>query len=177
MNDAYLPHNKRAHTKRIYFYVLEPHQHDIAGHHGDTITEYLIKEDDFIDWDDIPRLIPDILDAIRGNDLKPTDSKQLHRKWKRRSYFVYYHPTEQLSKGDAVVFTGGEDNRQCFRDARDVPLDAGASAFYCINHMLDKDGGAFPSGAGDAFDIDIYHGHGAVRRRSHNDSGTNTGPP
>jgi hypothetical protein len=181
--NVYDPFCRGAKVKRIYFYTVDPDH---------TLTEYCKQSTNDIPWSDMPRVIDEIVAGIADGSIRPTKSQQHHRVWKTRSYFVYYDKKGQLEPNNAVTFRGDDS---CFLDGADVPGALGIHAFYCINHM--RKGGQ-DQGPRDRqhFEIDVNHMHharaeeqseksrgaaqgGASNRPlfTHNDSGTNTGPP
>jgi hypothetical protein len=181
---VYDSHNRNAKVKRIYFYTVDPDH---------ILTEYLVEKTSDISWGEMPRMIDEIAAKIESKSISPTaDSVQGHRTWKKRSYFVYYDKTGRLEANNAVVFTG--DN-SCFLDGADVSGIHGIYAFYCINHMRKNGHDQGPKDE-QHFQIDVNDMHkagaedqpdkragaaeGDAARRplfTHNDSGTNTGPP
>ncbi len=183
--NVYDPHDKAAKIKRVYFYTLE---------RDHALVEYFIRSHKDIAWDEMPRFIDEIAAEIADGAIPASKSVQGRRKWKRRSYFVYYDRTAGLIKDDAVSFSG---DGTCFLDGADVSRRDGIYAFYCINHMR-KGGHDQKPGDAQRFLIKVNHTHrtaaedepekrgdaagrvnvGAGRPIvTHDDSGTNTGPP
>jgi hypothetical protein len=180
---VYDSHDRNAKIKRIYFYTVDPHE---------KLTEYFLYSANPVAWDEMPRIIDEFAAEIASGSIPPTNSVQGRRTWKKRSYFVYYDKTGRLEANNAVVFAGEDP---CFKDGADVSGVHGVYAFYCINHMWK---GGKPQAPGDTqhFRIVVNHMHkagaeeqpdksagaaeGDAARRpllTHNDSGTNTGPP
>lgn len=183
--NVYDAYNKVAKIKRVYFYRVE-------GDHA--LVEYFIRSNKDIAWDEMPGFIDEIASDIEDGAIPPSQSVQGQRTWKKRSYFVYYDRTANLEENNAAIFSGDDS---CFLDGADVPGPDGIYAFYCINHMR-KGGHDQKQGDTQRFRIKVNHFHqagaedkpekrgnpagegnaGAGRTLvTHDDSGTNTGPP
>jgi hypothetical protein len=120
----------------------------------------------------------------------------------RKSYFVVVldDPVLRLKAGDAVrirrTYLRGKGT---FRDGHDLPAVPGhnnISGFYCFNHMIHRLGHVLEEGEEEGFKVRLNHDPTSLRSafapglvgfllflawlihiRSHEDTGTNTGPP
>ena len=174
-NKAYDPLDENVPIKRIYFYMIRS---------NDVLEEYFIRDRRPIPRNEMADFIREIAAEITDGSIPLSSHGRGSRVWKKRSYFVYYDPDAKLETRNAVTFTSLESgDNPCFRDGAEIFDGSKVQAFYCINHMLRSSG----HGPGDPerFDVHVNHGVAAAAEPqekaapifTHDDSGTNTGPP
>lgn len=179
-NDVYYNKNKNLRIECIYFYYLTMR----SDSHPNHVRAYFVDKKQYIPHDQMQDEIKDLVSQVRAKTLTPLARRLGGLDWCRKSYLaVIMDDAEQrLTKENAVMFANRSIGREHpFRDGRDIePYDT-ITGFYCINHMTK------PSGASDVywsedFDIEVCHNPlGCMPPNplllSHNDSGTNMGPP
>ena len=183
-NNAYHSHNASLPARLIYFYYLkrpdDPKEETrvFVLDRGRHIPPHKIQEE-----------IETILGEIHNGDHSPVGWKIGDVRWRHKSWLVFVLDDNQhrLTAGNAVEFSfvdvdgsGRLSENHSFWDGDDTdPFQAypNISGFYCLNHMIPK-GGVGELSSDEQFEVKVHHPHAlASGKRTHDDTGTNMGPP
>lgn len=171
-NDVYGNPDQNFRTPCIYFYYLtESNLPEL------NTRAYFIQRQQNIT--DIEAEIASLIKDVQSNAIKPCGWALGDIRWRHLSYFVlvFDDPSHKLYEKNAVKFVpyhpfkGGNDYRALSAQ--------GITAFYCENHLEDSSGTvlADPSSP-EYFKVVANHdGHSMLSVSTHNDTGTNMGPP
>jgi hypothetical protein len=174
-NDVYGTLDPNLGAQCIYFYYLTESKIEKEK------TQTFFIERDYVITDLAHEIDTIMKDIFVDKTLKPCGWGLGDVRWRRKSYIVVLFDdlVHKLNENDAVTFTP----YYSFKGGTDIKTIQGyprVTGFYCENHMTDSNGG--PVGAkGETFDVKVNHdGHhnsSKLKFFTHNDSGTNMGPP
>lgn len=169
VNPPYQPLNPGLAAECIYLYYLK-----ITGDPKYETRVFVFKRDFSIAID---AQIRNLATEISAGQHYPCGWNFGDVKWRRKSYMVFIleDNNHSLEAGNAVTFTPDYP----FRDGHDVTsLSPPHSGFCCFNHLIRKQGIDLPDDVTEPFYVEINHPHRQTQAvRSHEDSGTNMGPP
>ena len=183
-SDVYDDYNKNLRPKVFYIYRIFSHT-DIRAYRfqGEPVA-----------YSNVENKINELIEEIEQNPTMPYGNGFRSIIWKKHNYFVidYVDPRDTLTPRNAVIFEycpsganhalaacphpSGNHN---FKDGKDIS----DRRFVCINHMK-KHGGGDLGEQPERYHVRVNHGREAGHSHqadkafvSHEDSGTNTGPP
>jgi hypothetical protein len=181
--DPNSPHHPNPPSKYIYFYYLK----EVSP----KVRAYRIEKQNPVSDTEIEALVKDVATRIKnGTYPDQPDGFTLGRlTWKKKSYIaiVLEDNQQKLINGNAVTFEleledGSLDGNHTFRDGHDIPLfDNNITGFYCFNYMRGVHGNDLGNREAERFWVEVHHNRSGMRAgagpRSHDDAGTNLGPP
>jgi hypothetical protein len=159
----------------VFYYLTptgKPCHPDIKGicyHHGGTIQNP-------------EALIDDLISAAREGtlDLRGTGISSIP--WRHKSYLAIVLEGREytIDRDGGLTLEYADGGNHSFENIRYIsPADA--SGAYCENHFRKENGRPWDLCEQETFGVDLQYadrdGHRHECHRSHNESGTNTGPP
>jgi hypothetical protein len=182
------PNGLKAHC--IYFYYLKETP-DLK----EKTRAFFLEYDHALNRDALEKEIPKLIEKANNGAIRPVGWKLGDIRWRRKSWFVVVLDDDhhKLKPGDAVSFEFKSSTGQSpagpnhnFRYGKDIPISRTITGFVCYNQMKGSHGRPLDDES-EVFFVKVNHGghgdgqgggKGAIERRfTHDDSGTNTGPP
>jgi len=132
----------------------------------------------------IESTIKEMVYKIINGSIRPVGWAVADLDWRRRGYIaaVLNSGTRRLEPDDAIefIYDGKGGGNHTFRSGTDLRDFDDVSASHCLNYMVRKDGKPWKEDEFEGFKVKFNHrarAAGAEDRRSHNETGQNTGPP
>ncbi|AQR73561.1 hypothetical protein [Sphingomonas sp. LM7] len=164
-----------------YFYYVTPGQ-TMHGYHG-KVEAFLIHAGDVNSSAKIEDLIPIWTSEIKSGARKPVGWGLGDLKWRWKSYLVVVldAPGYKFGSAEGLVITGGRHTFTGKTLTQFTTTDGSkVQAIYCINHVKKKNGKPWKDAELETFyplKLDVLRGPSVHPFFSHDDTGTNTGPP